>query len=296
MRTTETNPAEIFGGGVAVITGAGAGIGAGLARHAHRLGMSVVLADVDRVAVASMRDEIVGDGGVAVDVVCDVRDPEAVAALADYTHREIGPVRLLVNNAGVEQFGYLWDTPVANWNRVMDINVSGVFHGVRAFLPTMIAGGAPAWIWNLSSIGGVAAVPLQTPYIVSKHAVLAMTECLRLEVQLAGHDDHIHIQAVLPGAVKSNIFEAAGGVDADLDGADVGAADSQRDAMLAIKAEAMDPLEAAEVIFQQSAQGAFYVLTQPEYVRSAMAERAEVLRTLVPPSLRDKRRFDPAKH
>ncbi len=296
MNTDSLSARDVFGGGVAVITGAGAGIGAGLARHAHRLGMSVVLADVDGAAVAALRDEIVADGGRAVDALCDVRDPDAVTALAERTYRDIGPVRLLVNNAGVEQFGYLWDTPVANWNRVMDINVSGVFHGVRSFIPKMIAAGSPAWIWNLSSIGGVAAVPLQTPYIVSKHAVLALTECLRLEIQLAGHDERVHVQAVLPGAVKSNIFEAAGGVGADLADADVDAADAQRDAMLAIKAGAMDPLEAAEVIFEQSAHGAFYLLTQPEYVRSAMAERAEVLTTLVPPQLRDKRRFDPAEH
>ncbi|CAJ1509634.1 SDR family NAD(P)-dependent oxidoreductase [[Mycobacterium] holstebronense] len=296
MSTDPLSPREVFNGGVAVITGAAAGIGAGLARHAHRLGMSLVLADIDRDAVAALRDEIIAGGGSAVDAACDVRDQDAMAALAERVYRDVGPVRLLVNNAGVEQFGYLWDTPVANWNRVMDINVSGVFHGIRAFVPRMIAAGSPAWIWNLSSIGGVAAVPLQTPYIVSKHAVLALTECLRLEIQLAGHDERIHVQAVLPGAVKSNIFEAAGGVGADLADADVDAADAQRDAMLAIKADAMDPLEAAKEIFEQSAQGAFYLLTQPEYVRSAMAERAEVLRTLIPPQLRDKRRFDPAEH
>jgi len=285
---------EVFGGGVAVVTGAGAGIGAGLARHAHRLGMSVVLADVNADAIAALRDELTADGGTAVDVVCDVRDPDAVAELAERTYRDVGPVRLLVNNAGVEQFGYLWDTPVANWNRVMDINVSGVFHGVRAFLPRMLDNPAPAWVWNLSSIGGVAAVPLQTPYIVSKHAVLALTECLRLEVQLAGHDDHVHVQAVLPGAVRSNIFEAAGGVDGD--GADVEAAESQRRAMLDIKANAMDPLEAAEVVFEQAARGEFYLLTQPDYVGSAMAERAQVLTSRVPPQLRTKPRFDPARH
>ncbi|KWX66316.1 SDR family NAD(P)-dependent oxidoreductase [Mycobacterium sp. NAZ190054] len=287
---------EAFGGGIAVITGAGAGIGAGLARHAHRLGMTVVLTDVDGPAVAALRDELRADGGTACAEVCDVRDADAMAALAERVYRDIGPVRLLVNNAGVEQFGYLWDTPVANWNRVMDINVSGVFHGVRAFLPRMIAAASPAWVWNLSSIGGVAAVPLQTPYIVSKHAVLAMTECLRLEVELAGHGELIRVQAVLPGAVKSNIFEAAGGVDAGAAGTDVAAAEAQREAMLDIKAAAMDPVEAAEVVFEQSAQGAFYLLTQPDYVGSAMAERAEVLRTLTPPQLRTKRRFDPAKH
>lgn len=290
-----TNAREAFGGGVAVITGSGAGIGAGLARHAHRLGMTLVLADVDASAIAALREELVADGGTAVDIVCDVRDPDAMVDVADRVYRDIGPVRLLVNNAGIEQFGYLWDTPVANWNRVMDINVSGVFHGVRAFLPRMIAEASPAWVWNLSSIGGVAAVPLQAPYIISKHAVLALTECLRLEVQLAGHD-HIRVQAVLPGAVKSNIFEAAGGVESDRAGTDVEAAESQREAMLDIKAAAMDPVEAAEVVFEQSAQGDFYLLTQPDYVSSAMAERAQVLTTHVPPQLRTKRRFDPDKH
>ncbi|WP_460354973.1 SDR family NAD(P)-dependent oxidoreductase [Mycobacterium sp. ZZG] len=287
---------DTFGGGTAVITGAGAGIGAGLARHAHRLGMTVVLTDVDGPAVESLRDELRADGGTAHAEVCDVRDADAMDALAEHVYRDVGPVRLLVNNAGVEQFGYLWDTPVANWNRVMDINVSGVFHGVRAFLPRMISAGVPAWVWNLSSIGGVASVPLQAPYIVSKHAVLALTECLRLEVELAGHGGLIHVQAVLPGAVKSNIFETAGGVDPAVAGTDVTAAESQREAMLDIKAAAMDPVEAAEVVFEQSADGAFYLLTQPEYVASAMAERAGVLTSLTPPQLRTKRRFDPSRH
>ncbi|MFN6544170.1 SDR family oxidoreductase [Mycolicibacterium nivoides] len=283
---------EVFGGGVAVITGAGAGIGAGLARHASRLGMNVVLADINAAAVADLRDEIVAAGGSATDVVCDVRDADAVQAMADEVHRDIGPVRLLVNNAGVEQFGYLWDTPVANWQRLVDINISGVFHGIRAFLPRMMSSGKPAWVWNLSSIGGVAVVPLQAPYIMSKHAVLALTECLHLEVQAAGHDHHLHVQAVLPGAVVSDIFESAGGVDSG----DTGAAEGQRAAMLDIKAEAMDPLAAAEVVFDQAAQGGFYLLTQPDYVGSAMAERARVLSNQEPPHLPTQRRFDPSQN
>ena len=280
---------DTFGGGVAVITGAGAGIGAGLARHASHLGMTVVLADVDIEAVAQLRDELVAAGGVASAVECDVRDADAMQALAERTYRDIGPVRLVVNNAGVEQFGYLWDIPVENWNRLVDINISGVFHGVRGFLPPMIAMGEPAWVWNLSSIGGVAAVPLQAPYIMSKHAVLALTECLRLEVELAGHN-HIHVQAVLPGAVVSNIFESAGGVDTG----DVAAAESQRGAMLDIKADAMDPLAAAEAVFDQAAQGRFYLLTQPDYVGSAMAERANVLISQRAAAITDKAAVRPA--
>ena len=286
-----TDAREVFGGGVAVITGAGAGIGAGLARHAAHLGMTVVLADVDAAAIAALRDELGRSGTRAFDIVCDVRDPAAVDRLADFAYSEAGPVRLLVNNAGIEQFGYLWDTPVANWERLVAVNISGVFHGVRSFIPRMISTGQQAWVWNLSSIGGVAAVPLQTPYIMSKHAVLALTECLRLEVDLAGHGDRLHIQAVLPGAVKSNIFEAAGGVD---DG-DVAAAEAQRSAMLDIKAQAMDPLAAAAVVFDRAAAGDFYLLTQPDYVGNAMNERADVLRDRRAPQLRTKPRFDPAR-
>jgi NAD(P)-dependent dehydrogenase (short-subunit alcohol dehydrogenase family) len=269
-----------FSGGVAVITGAGAGIGAGIARRAVAFGMTVVLADIDAGAIAELRDELRAAGGSAVDVVCDVRNPDAMQELAEYTYRDVGPARLLVNNAGVEQFGYLWDTPVANWRRVVDINVSGVFYGVRAFLPKMMATDDHAWVWNLSSVGGVLAIPLQGPYITSKHAVLALTECLYLDVQSAGHDDHIHVQAVLPGAVVSNIFESAGGVD---EGGDIAVAEAQRSAMLDVKAAAMDPVAAATTIFDQAADGRFYLLTQPS-VGDAMAERANVLAAQRPPS------------
>jgi hypothetical protein len=100
------------------------------------------------------------------------------------------------------------------------------------------------------------------------------------------------VQAVLPGAVVSNIFESAGGVS---DG-DIGAAEAQRSAMLDIKAEAMDPVAAAEVVFEQSAEGRFYLLTQPEYVGSAMAERADVLTSQRAPVLKTTQRFDSAKH
>jgi len=274
---------ETFSGGVAVITGAGAGIGAGLARHASRLGMRVVLTDIDAHAIAALREELCAAGGSAIDIVCDVRDPDAVQELADKTYQDLGGVRLLVNNAGVEQFGYLWDTPVANWQRVVDINVSGVFYGVRAFLPKMMATDEHAWVWNLSSVAGVVAIPLQAPYIMSKHAVLALTECLNLDVQSAGHGHHIHVQAVLPGAVVSDIFESAGGVDSNV--GDVAAAEAQRAAMLDIKAEAMDPLAAAETVFEQAAEGKFYLLTQQSVV-TAMTERAKVLAAQSLPALK----------
>lgn len=246
--------------------------------------MTVVLADIDAAAVASVADELRAAGGSAVDVGCDVRNPVAMQELAERTYRDVGPVRLLVNNAGLEQFGYLWDTPVANWQRVIDVNISGVFYGVRAFLPKMMASDEDAWVWNLSSVGAVVAIPLQAPYILSKHAVLALTECLYLDVESAGHSHHIHVQAVLPGAVVSNIFESAGGVDSDNEG-DVAAAEAQRAAMLNVKASAMDALLAAETVFEQAAAGRFYLLTQ-QTVGAAMRDRANVLAAQRPPAVK----------
>jgi len=264
---------ELFGGGVAVITGAGAGIGAGLARYAAtELGMTAVLTDIDDRAISALRGELEDGGARALGVPCDVRDPEALEHLAERTLAEAGPVTLLVNNAGIEQFGYLWDTPVTNWQRLVDVNISGVFHAVKAFVPRMMAEPRQSWVWNLSSVGGVCASPLQAPYIMSKHAVLALTECLHQEVELAGHTDHVHVQAVLPGAVASDIFESAPAVE---DG-DIHAAEGHRAAMLRIRAGATDPVDAARVFFDQAAEGEFYLRSQP-FVADAMAARAEVL-------------------
>ncbi|PRX99753.1 SDR family NAD(P)-dependent oxidoreductase [Allonocardiopsis opalescens] len=272
---------ELFGGGTAVITGAGSGIGAGLARYAAReLGMTVVLADVDTAAIAALRAELAADGARALAAGCDVRDPAALEALAERTSAEAGPVTLLVNNAGIEQFGYLWDVPVANWDRLVAVNVSGVFHGIRAFLPRMLAEPRRSWVWNLSSVGGVTAGPLQAPYIMSKHAVLALTECLHQEVELAGHAHHVHVRAVLPGAVASRIFESAGAVDTG----DTGAAEEHRAAMLRVKEQAMGPVDAARAFFDQAAAGEFYLSSQ-SFVRDAMAARADTLLNRRAPAL-----------
>ena len=273
-----------FGGRVAVITGAGSGIGEGLARYAATsLGMTVVLADINAEAINALAKELISEGGRAVAVPTDVRHPDSVERLADASFDISGDVRLLVNNAGVEQFGYLWDTPVENWDRLVAINISGVFYGIRAFLPRMIAANdSPTkYVLNLSSLGGVGAAPLQAPYIMSKHAVLSITECLYLEVELVTAD--IRVAAVLPGVVVTNIFQSARGVDGS---ADVTAAEDQRAAMMEVREGGMTALAAAETIFSQAADGEFFILTQPEMIGAAMARRADQLRDRHPPRRR----------
>ena len=261
---------EVFGGGLAVVTGSAAGIGAGLAHHLAGLGMTVVVADIDEVAAKRVAAELPSPGrGVSYTV--DVRDADAVAELARWVRAELGPVRLLVANAGLQQFGYLWDTPVAGWQRLVEVNINGVFHCARAFLPDMIDDPGRSHLLVMASIGSVVAMPLQSPYIMSKHAVLALAECLHQEIGLVGAG--VQVAAALPGAVASDIFTSAGGV---ADG-DVDAAVRHRDDMLAVRERAITPAEAADTITEQAAQGEFYIVTQPDTVLGAMRSRAEQL-------------------
>jgi NADP-dependent 3-hydroxy acid dehydrogenase YdfG len=275
-----SNAEQAFGGGVLAITGGGAGVGEGLARYAASIGMAVAICDIDLEAAQRVAGELTAAGGRAIAHRVDVRDLTQVQEWAEAVYTELGPVTLLINNAGIEQFGYLWDTPVDNWHRLLDINVTGVFNGVKAFVPRMADVGVPAHIWNLSSIGGVVTVARQAPYIISKHAVLALTENLLVDVQDAGLD--IAVKAVLPASVTSNIFQSAGGVDSG----DTAASDAAREAMLQLRETAMSAIEAAEEVFAQAAAGDFYLLTHPDLVAQAMAGRAQQLTTRSAPTSR----------
>lgn len=271
---------EIFEGGVAFITGAGAGIGEGLARYAASLKMKVAVADINLEAAEKVASDINRQGGEAKAYKVDVRSYDEVTAVANQVYKDFGSVTLLINNAGIEQFGYLWDTPLENWERLVDINITGVFNGVKAFLPKMIEAKQACQVWNLSSMGGVTAAARQAPYIMSKHAVLGLTECLRLDVEASGNN-HINVCAVLPGVVTSDIFKSAGGVDKG----ETHVSDSERKSMLDIAQKGITPLLAAERVFEQAANGDFYLLTQVEMVSTTMNMRAEQLRKRTAPYL-----------
>ncbi|MGU3582463.1 SDR family NAD(P)-dependent oxidoreductase [Rhodococcus sp. C26F] len=270
-----TDAHSVFAGGVLAVTGGGSGVGEGLARYGASLGMKVAIADIDIEAARAVADDLVVSGTEAIAVHTDVRDAGSVDAFFATVYDTLGPVTLAINNAGVEQFGYLWEVSAEEWQRVLDINVTGVFNGVRSVVPRMAEAGVPAHIWNLSSIGGIGAAPRQAPYIVSKHSTLALTECLKLEVEAAGYD--ITVAAVLPGPVVSRIFERAGG--------DSEAGALEREAMFKVGESAMPALEAAERIFAQAADGAFYLSTHPEMTGYLMNGRAEQLRARSAPQL-----------
>jgi short-subunit dehydrogenase len=120
-----------------------------------------------------------------------------------------GSVRLLINNAGIETLGFTWEISLALWEDALNVNLHGVVHSVRVFLPRMLATGETCWVANLVSVGAFGVMPTQAAYILTKHAVQSFSECLYLEMQLKKAP--IHVCSVLLGMLKTRIFDEKGG-------------------------------------------------------------------------------------
>jgi NAD(P)-dependent dehydrogenase (short-subunit alcohol dehydrogenase family) len=269
---------ERFGGKTAVITGAGSGIGAALARHAAGLGMRLVLADVAEDRLEQVAGELAETTEVLA-VPTDVTDAAAVERLAARAYDELGPVRLLFNNAGIESTGPLWELTSERWDLMMRVNVDGVFHGIHAFVPRMLADRGPAGIINTSSIGGLSTGPFQGAYIASKFAVLALTECLHMELQAQGAP--IAVSVVTPGPVATQIFEDA----VALEGAP--GSDEYRTFMRSmLRDQGMTPDQAAAIMFEGAAAERFWIFTHPEMVDMVVRRRADLILNRTPPTPR----------
>ncbi|MGF0313404.1 SDR family NAD(P)-dependent oxidoreductase [Rhodococcus sp. IEGM1428] len=267
-----------FSSGTAVVTGAGAGIGEGLAKHIATLGMHVVVADIDSDGARRVTEAIVSKGGAASALTVDVTDAAAVERMASNVFDTHGSVELLINNAGLENAGLLWEVDPDRWRKVMSVNIDGVFHGIRSFVPRMIETGTPAVIANLSSVAAFSSTPVQAPYTVSKHAVLALTECLHQEVALV--DAPIQVSAVLPYSIKSSIFNAA------RNQAPTGntVANAVFDAMQSANVAAgLDAVTAAEHMIDAIARGDFWIFSDDAVCTAMAAARGQHLLDLTDP-------------
>jgi NAD(P)-dependent dehydrogenase (short-subunit alcohol dehydrogenase family) len=186
-------------GKVAVVTGAGSGIGRSIARLLGSRGAMVHVADVDRASAEAVAAEV---GGVAHEL--DVRDAEAVDALAAAVFAADGRVDLLFNNAGVGHAGLVAETPLEDWRKVVEVNLMGVVH-VHAFLPRMLAQGRPAHIVNTASMAGLVANPGMVPYCTTKFGVVGLSEALDLEVRRQG----VRVTALCPGIIDTAIVRTS---------------------------------------------------------------------------------------
>jgi NAD(P)-dependent dehydrogenase (short-subunit alcohol dehydrogenase family) len=193
-------------GRAAVVTGGASGIGRALAERFLREGMQVVLADVEEGALASTAAELAGLGEVLA-VTTDVTDPAAVDELRDATVERFGVPFVVCNNAGVGGFGdFTWEGPLAAWKWILDVNVFGVLHGVRAFVPLLVEADA-GHVVNTASLAGLQGAPGMAPYCASKHAVLGMSESLQHELRLRGSQVRVHVLA--PGFLRTAIHQSA---------------------------------------------------------------------------------------
>ncbi|MFC4605774.1 SDR family NAD(P)-dependent oxidoreductase [Rhodococcus kronopolitis] len=259
----------------AVVTGAASGIGAAIARHAAALGMRVALADFDTGGLDRVAAELTEAGAEVLAVRCDVTVADDVERLAAAVTERFGPVRLLVNNAGIESTGRLWELDPAHFARVHGVNVAGVFHGIRSFVPRMLAAGTPATVVNTASIGAVTTVAAQAAYVASKHAALALTECLALELAESGAP--VTVAALLPGPVDTAIYANAG--------ADGAAGDALRARMQGfLRERGVTPEAAAQSLFDGLAAGEFWIYTDPERADVLLRQRAERLTGHLPPA------------
>lgn len=254
-------------GRVAVITGAGSGIGAALAHACSEAGMSVVLSDVEPAALDGVADEIRGRAGNVETLVLDVRDPAALEALAERAYAAFGACHLLVNNAGVIVFKPAAKLTLADWDWVLSVNLHGVIHGLAAFVPRMRAQQGEAHIVNTASINGLISMGGSglAAYAASKFAVVAITESLRVELER----DQIGVSVVCPGGVATRITQSERNRPAEFcDGSepkplpDMAAAVDE----LGRSERILSPGDVAGRILDAVRENELYVITHPDYL------------------------------
>jgi NAD(P)-dependent dehydrogenase (short-subunit alcohol dehydrogenase family) len=201
MSVRQSRPGGGFAGQVAIVTGGGSGIGAALVRALTARGATVVIADIDEVGAKSVTDSVRLDGGSVSTAVLDVRDSAAVADLVNQTAAEHGELDLMFNNAGIAVGGLVEELTLDHWDRVLDVNVRGVVHGVHAAYPLMLRQGH-GHIVNTASLAGLVPGPSLAPYAAAKHAVVGLSLSLRAE----GASRGVRVSAVCPGFVDTPLL------------------------------------------------------------------------------------------
>jgi len=189
---------------VALLTGAGRGIGRCISMRLAEAGASVVLIARTMEQLKDVEQEIISKGGKAISLRCDVSKEEDVISVFKAIKEKWGKLDILINNAAVGSFGKLWDFPVKEFDRIMSINLRGVFLCSQQAMRIMIPA-RKGYIINISSVVGIKGYPNQSAYTASKHGVMGLTKSLAVEAQ----EYNIRVSAILPGVVETEMAVAA---------------------------------------------------------------------------------------
>lgn len=265
---------------IAVITGAGSGFGRELALCCAAEGMRLVLADVDMKGLAATRELLGLDDTRLLIWHCDVADAGAVEALAEATWARFGATHLLFNNAGVAVAGPAWTATLEDWQWVLGVNLMGVVHGLRSFVPRMLEQGAPAHIVNTASVAGLLSVPGSAVYCVSKHGVVTLSEVLHHDLQMAKAE--IGVSVLCPAFVPTGIADAARNRPAALAAANPLAAPYEARVREAVAAGRVTAAEVARMTLDAVRAGDFYILTHPRITAAVETRLRDILERRAP--------------
>jgi NAD(P)-dependent dehydrogenase (short-subunit alcohol dehydrogenase family) len=266
---------ETFRDRVAVVTGAASGIGLALAERFATEGMKVVMADVEAAALERAAAAVRASAGAVLPVRVDVSRPEDVERLAGETYAAFGAAHVVCNNAGVAVLGAVHEHSLADWQWVIGVNLWGVIHGVRAFLPRMLAGGDEGHIVNTASMAGLTTAPFMSVYDVTKHGVVALSESMYKELEATGAP--IGVSVVCPGLINTAIMRSSRNRPPEL--AEEGKAGPMAQAFGQALADRLGsgypPSEVADQVLRGIRRKRFYIVPAQPEVRQWATVRAQ---------------------
>ncbi|MEY2622751.1 MAG: putative oxidoreductase SadH [Pseudomonadota bacterium] len=279
---------QSFEGKVAVLTGGGSGFGLECARIGARLGMKLVLVDVQADALDRACAELKGQGARVWARQADVSSNNAMSALAEWVRAEVGVPHLVFNNAGVAAGGLIWENTVADWEWLLGVNLWGVVHGVRLFTPMMLAEAQrdPAYrghIVNTASMAGLLTPPNMGIYNTTKHAVVALTETLYQDLKLV--TDQVSASVLCPYFVPTGISHSERNRPQNLEAAPpstsqmIGQAMSEK----AVSGGKVSARDVAQKVFDAVAEDRFYIFSHPKALGNVQQRMESILQNASPP-------------
>lgn len=270
---------EILTDKTAVVTGAGSGIGRALAQRFHEEGMKLVLGDIDESALHTAEAELAAEGASVVGLRTDVSRAADLETLARLAYDSFGAAHVLCNNAGVAMGGTVWEATEKDWEWLLSVNLWGVIHGIRAFVPRMIAQADECHVVNTSSGAGLHTRPFLGVYGATKHAVVAISEAMFHELRLTG--TKIGVSVLCPAVVNTRIGEAERNRPEDLGNESGSGNPAQMQAMetafRAALAQGLAPEAVASAVVDAIKANRFYILTHEETRERVRVRNEDIL-------------------